>query len=468
MLNRLTSLARYLAIAATLTLALSWALVALTTPAAHAAGLARHDSGTTGTISGVLTDGTTSAPLANQPVTLQLNVSSSVKNLATVKTGANGAFTFANVDAGPAALGGEWAVYTTYQGGTYASAALTVSAGKTVDGSFQAYDATQDSSNLKVTGATVLISSVDSTHGLVDVGEILTFSNSGKTAFVGQAPSDNSAAMPPLLRFAVPSSAINLSEGAGFYGTQVFQIDTGFAATATVPPGTSEFAFSYQVPYTGTTLDLPFKAEYPVEQVEALAPPSMLARDANGFTAQGIVTSFGAQYQVYTATNLATSKQVTLNLYALPRAGEQPDFSAAALVWLAAILAVILALLAGFYVWRGAFLSAPAAVVAVGAAGAVEADHKQTLQQTLDLERRHARGEISDTEFKRQGALLRQRLRAQLAARTPPERQRQSEARATEAPVTSASTPAAEPKTAEAVKAPASASQARAGKGGGQ
>jgi hypothetical protein len=369
-------------------------------------------------VSGVLIDGTTGAPLANQPVTLQLNISSSVKDLATTKTAANGSFSFANVDASPASLGGVWAAYTTYQNGTYASGALDVTAGKTVDGSFRAYDATQDSANLKVSSATMLISSVDATHGLVNVSEILTFSNSGKTAFVGVAPTGNSATMPPLLRFAVPSSAINLAPGAGFYGTQIFQVDTGFAATATVPPGASEYAFSFQAPYTGTTLDIPFKAEYPVAQVEALIPPSMLARDATGFTAQGIVTSFGAQYQVYNATNLAASKQATLSLYELPAAGQQTYLNATALLWLAAILAILLAALAGFYIWRGAFMAAPAAIITSGASLA-EAEHKRTLLQALNLERRHARGQISEAEFKRQNATLRQLLRAQLAASAP-------------------------------------------------
>ena len=300
-------------------------------------------------MAGVLTNGTLSAPVASQKVTLQLSLSGAVKDLATTTTTATGAFTFSGVDAGPASLGGTWAVYTTYQGGLYSSAPLTVKAGQSVDGSFAVYDATQDSSNLRVSIATILVRAPDATHGLVGVGEFFTIENTGKTAFVGQAPSGAGAttAMPSLLRFSVPASAINLSTGVGFFNTQIIQISTGFAVTATVPPGQSQFAFAFQMPYTGTALAIPFKAEYPAAQVVALVPPNMLVRDTSGLTAQGIVTAFGARYQVFSANGVAHDSQLAVNLYDLPQAGERQDLNTTALLWLAAALAALLALLAG-------------------------------------------------------------------------------------------------------------------------
>jgi hypothetical protein len=405
-------MARRIAPAALIALAMAWAFVAFAAPSAFA-------DGATGTVSGVLTNGTRATPAGDQQVTLQLTVGSSVKNLATVTTAANGAFTFSGVDASPASLGGAWAVFTTYQSGLYSSAPLTVTAGKTVDASFAVYDATQDSANLRVSVATILVRSVDATHGLVSVAEFITIENTGTTAFVGQTPSGTAATMPPLLRFSIPPSAINLSTGAGFYNTQIIQVDTDFAATATVPPGPSEFAFAFQMPYTGTTLTLPFKAVYPVEQLIALVPPSMLARDTTGLASQGIVTTLGARYQVYTATNLEHDAQVTLSLYDLPQAGERSDLSVSALLWLAGALATLLALFAGLYVWRGAFFPAPGAQAGVLISAGTDAERKHLLQATLDLERRHARGDVSDDVFKRENAALRQRLRDLLAGEEP-------------------------------------------------
>ena len=408
--------ARRVSLLAALALTLGWALVALAAPQAHAAG-----SG--GTVAGVLTNGTRNAPVVSQRVTLQLSLSGSVKDLATTTTTATGTFTFSGVDAGPASLGGAWAVYTTYQGGLYSSAPLTVKSGQTVDGSFALYDATQDSSNLRVSIATMLVSAPDATHGLVGVGEFFTIENTGKTAFVGQAPSGAGATtMPSLLRFAVPASAINLSTGVGFFNTQIIQISTGFAATATVPPGQTQFAFAFQMPYTGTALSLPFKAEYPAAQVVALVPPNILVRDASGLTAQGLVTAFGARYQVFSADNVAPDSPLAVNLYDLPQAGERQDLNSTALLWLAVALAALLALLVGMYVWRGALGTAlglmpatdsaqPGTALAGTGADTGEQERKRLLESLLDLERRRARGDLSGEQFKREDAALRQRLR---------------------------------------------------------
>lgn len=415
MRGRIFAAARRLSLMAALALALGWAFVALATPQAHAADGA-------GTVAGVVTNGTRNAAVAGQKVTLQLALGSSAKDLATTATDARGAFSFEGVDASPVALGGRWAVYTTYQGGLYSSAPVTVQAGQRVDAPLAVYDATQDSANLRVTIATILIRDPDATHGLVGVGEFFTIENTGKTAFVGQTPSGAGAttAMPSLLRFALPANAINLSTGVGFFNTQVIQIDSGFATTATVPPGRTEFAFAFQAPYTGTTLSIPFKAEYPTAQVVALVPPNMLVRDTSGLTARGIVTSFGARYQVFSATNVAHDSQVAVHLYDLPQAGERQVLNTTALLWLAVALAALLALFAGLYVWRGALGAAlgliPHAVARTGVAsppdlGASETERKRLLVALLDLERRHARGGLSDEDFKQEDAALRQRLR---------------------------------------------------------
>jgi hypothetical protein len=404
--------ARRLTLLAALSLALGWALIGLATPRAYAAD-------GVGTVTGVVTNGTHNTPVAGQKVTLQLSLSGSVKDLATTTTNSTGAFTFSGVDAGPATLGGSWAVYTTYQNGLYSSAPVTVKAGQSAQASFDVFDATKDSANLRVTMATILVRSVDAKHGLVGIAEFFTIENTGKTAFVGQAPSGASASMPSLLRFAVPSSAINLSTGVGFFNTQIIQIGTGFAATATVPPGQTEFAFAYQMPYTSTTLSVPFKAEYPADQVVALVPPNMLVHDTSGLKAQGIVTAFGTRYQVFSASGVAHDSQLTVNLYDLPQAGERQDLNMITLLWLALALALILAALAGLYIWRGALGVALGLIPARGVISQApisstsedNRERKRLLEALLDLERRHARGALSDERFKQDDVALRQRLR---------------------------------------------------------
>ncbi|HET9111988.1 MAG TPA: hypothetical protein VFN78_14255 [Ktedonobacterales bacterium] len=393
--------------------------------------LAAGASGGTGTITGVEVNGTHgNAPVAGQQVTLQFTIGANAKDVASATTDTQGRFTFDTVDLSSAALGGAYAVYTTFQGGTFATGAINLNASQTQSATLTVYDATQDSANLSVSMATMLVRAPDVTHGLVGIGEFITIRNSGMTAFVGNLPaSGTGGAMPSLLRFSLPAAAQNVTTGVGFFGTTTVQISTGFAAAATVPPGQTQFAFAYDLPYTGTTLTVPYKAEYPTAQVVTLVPPNMLVRDSSGIAAQGIVTTFGSRYQVYTASNVAHDSLLTVNLYDLPTPGEPQDLNTIHLYWLAGGLAALLALLLALYLWRGALAttlglipattpitSAPTSTADVASA---EAERGRLLRDLLALERRKASGSIEVEQFKREDAALRERLRALLAEQTP-------------------------------------------------
>jgi hypothetical protein len=164
--------------------------------------------------------------------------------------------------------------------------------------------------------------------------------------------------------------------------------------------------------------------------VVALVPPNMLVRNASGISAQGIVTAFGARYQVYTANNVTHDSLLTITLYDLPQPGETPDLNAGRLLWLAGALLALLALLLAVYVWRGALAatfglipatpSAAPATSATDAALAVgAAERGRLLRDLLALERRRASGGVTEEQFKREDAALRERLRTLLATAAP-------------------------------------------------
>lgn len=426
--RRLASLALALTFAALVALTLSFGLpLGASTPHALAAGGA-------GVISGDVRNGTHSdAALAGQQVMLQLSLGSTTRDVATTTTDAQGHFSFSGLDvSATGALGGSYAVYTQFQGGVFSDGPISFATGATQTAPLMVYDATQDSSKLSVSVATILVRDPDVKHGLVGIGEFITMRNSGNTAFVGSLPANGATggAMPSLLRFSLPPTAQNVTTGVGFFNTEAIQIGSGFAAAATVPPGQTEFAFAYDLPYTGTTLSVPYKAEYPTDQVVTLVPPNMLVRNASGLAAQGIVTAFGARYQVYTANTVAHDSQMAINLYDLPQPGERQDLDTGRLLALAGGLVVALALLLALYLWRGALAAtlglipatgadalaqapAPGALGAADATGAAERD--RLLREVLALERRHASGALTDEQFKQQDAALRERLRAQLS-----------------------------------------------------
>lgn len=431
-LRSLTRLVRCLAFGGALALLalLTIGLAGLGAPRAQAAGHADALAGA-GAITGVVVNGTHgNAPVAGQQVTLQISIGSNAHDLANATTDAQGHFAFGNIDLSGVSLGGVYAIYATFQGGTFATSAINLSANPTQTTTLTVWDATQDSANLSVSMVTILVRAPDVTHGLVGIGEFITIHNSGTTAFVSNLSTNTSGgAMPSLLRFSLPANAQGVTTGVGFFNTTTIQITTGFAAATTVPPGQSEFAFAYDLPYTGTTLSVPYKAEYPTAQVVALVPPSMRGVVDGTVVSQGDVTAFGARYQVFAADNVANGSQVSFTVAGLPTPGEPQDLNTAHLLWLGGALVLLLALLLALYLWRGA-LAATLGLIPAAPSGArrgqpaattsaASAEQDALLRELLALERRKASGAISVEQFKREDANLRERLRALLADDAP-------------------------------------------------
>ncbi|HLY29840.1 MAG TPA: hypothetical protein VKQ36_02310, partial [Ktedonobacterales bacterium] len=416
---------------------------------AQAAGLGRQAHGITlasqastsgkpaksATITGQVVNSTlNNAPVANQPVILQFSQGAKIKDLKTVKTDAQGHFTFTGVTP-TANANQDYAVYTHFQNGLYSSDPIQVKAGATQQATVTVYNATQDASNLSISVVTILFRDIDQQHqlhGLISFGEFVTIQNKGKTAFVGSfTPGKNG--MPPLLRFTLPANATNVTTGIGFFNSQVIQVNGGFATSATVPPGSTEFAFSFDAPYSGTTFTLPFTAEYPTAQVVALVPPDMFVRDSPGFQAQGLVVAFSSNYQTFTANNLAANQQASIHLWNLPKAGEQADLDTTQLTWLALGLALLIAILLAFYLRQGnlavtlGLVPARALKAARQAEanarkldrGQREAERKRLLKRLLSLEKAHESGALTDREYHQKQTETRATLKALLAADLP-------------------------------------------------
>lgn len=389
--------------------------LALFAPAVGAQPAAANDANT---ISGIVVNAShQNTAVANQKVTLQRTVGNSATDIASTTTGTDGRFSFSNVSG---TSDDTFAVYTQFQGGMFPSGAVSLGTSDATSLQLKVYDTTNDDANLRVTVATMLIRDPRPVNGLIGVSEVISIENTGTMAFVGTPTGDASKPM-RLLRFATPPNASNLSLGLGFSGAQIITTDKGFGATATVPPGTIEFAFAIDIPYTGTTADFSYKAVYPTARVVTLVPPDMFA-NGKDFAAQGIVDSLGTRYQLFTAANAKADQQVSLQLTGLPEAGEKSYLDARAVVILAAILGLLALLLLALYLKRGnlaaAFHLIPASSQANAAAKGLQvtdgADRDQLLRELLTLERAHKAGKLPDTDFQRQDRALRLRLRETL------------------------------------------------------
>lgn len=376
-----------------------------------------------GSITGKLVNGThNNAPVANFTVTLQDTVDTRAKDAATAKTDAQGRFSFSGLNLSGVDL---YSIYTRFQGGLYSTQPIQFGDSTTQQVSLTVYDAAANDANLSIKVTTLLVREPLQRNGLIGIGEFVTVTNTGKTAFVGQATPVNNDPH-TLLRFALPAGATNVTLGVGFANAQATSVDTGFSATATVPPGDTQFAFAYDVPYRGTQYMLPYESVYSTQQVIALVPPDMFV-DHGNYTAQGMVDSFGSRYQVFYVNNLKASAQANLHLWNLPKAGEPSYLDFRGLVILAGILALGTALLLFLYLRRGdlalVFGLVPAealqAVKSKGRAGPSneerEARRKRLLQDLLDLEQARDEGKLTEALYRRRAGDKRRQLRLLLA-----------------------------------------------------
>jgi hypothetical protein len=397
------------------------ALVPIGVPTAHAQALGATTG--TGVLTGSVGNGThNNAPVAGQRVTLQEYVSHATpQDITHTTTDAHGGFSFSGLDGSGATT---YAVYASFQNGTFTSGPITLANGGALE-QLTVYDTTTNDSAITVGLATVLFSEPNTQTGMIPVGEFLTFSNTGKTAYVATPGAENGKPT-GLLRFGLPAGATNVSLGAGFEGAQSVTVDGGFATTGTLPPGKTQVAFAFQVPYSGSDYVFPYRAEYATAQVAVLIPLDMQI-EAGDFTGQQPVTATGQQFHLLTKDRLAAGATASVRVWGLTVPGEQPSFSFRQLVGVGAGLALLLALLLVLFLRRGnlaiAFGLIPASAdgpatkrtTSVRGGDSREAERKRLLKDLLALEKSHTAGTVPDVTYRRRREDLRGNLRAVLA-----------------------------------------------------
>ncbi len=387
-------------------------------PAAH--GQEAGTTGQSGVLTGTVVNGShNNQPVGGQAVTLQAYVShATLQNIAHVTSDARGGFTFTGLDGSGATT---YVVSVPYQGGLFSSNAITLNNGSASE-TLSVYDTTTDAAGLSISLVTVLLSEPVTQTGMVPVGEFLTFENSGTRAYVANAAAQGGQPT-GMLRFALPTGSANVSLGAGFTGAQTISVSTGFAATGTLPPGKTQVAFAFQVPYSSTDFVFPYKAEYPTAQIAVLVPMDMQV-EVRDFVSQQPVDALGQRYHLLTKDTVATGSTVSLRIWGLPEPGERPNLDFRQLLAVGGGLALLLALLLALFMRRGSLAlvlglvpSAALRSQAAATQGATsgEAVRTRLLTSLLELENAHAAGGMRESEFLQRKAALRAELRAVLA-----------------------------------------------------
>ena len=375
-----------------------------------------------GQIDGNVLDGTVNGkPLAGQSVTLVQHVGAGEHAIATAVTDAQGVFHFSGLATDQADL---YVATIQYQGATYSTDPISL-AGSAHPPlvTLLVYDATASDAQIGVGRVVVLLRDPDVLAGTIGVSELFTVVNVGQRAYVGSpGPADGKPMN--LLRFGLPDGARDLVTQDGFSGSQMFQVDRGFASTAAVPPGETQFTFAYAYPYDGTRALFTYRAIYPTGQVVIIAPPDMTVI-APRLTSAGKINSAGGQVQVWQGESYPAGSSVSIELAKLPVPGEKNLLNVPLLYGVAGLLALLAFGLVGYYLVRGPGrpdgARAAARPAATGTASLDAATTPQALVRALaNLDREREAGKLDETPYRIQRDALKAELKARMLAETSP------------------------------------------------
>lgn len=379
----------------------------------------------TGVITGTVTQGTPGgAAVTGLMVTLEAYVSFTPVAVFTTTVDSTGAFAFSALDTTPEIV---YLVAVASEGIRYTSPVLSFTPEQPrLQTQVAIYGTTDDAAAIQVDRLHWII---DSRPGVVVVGEIFSFSNTGDRTFIGRTVEGVDAPVTVALR--VPTEAQELTFDNGELGVRFQQVDDTVYDTTPVTPGegTRQIIMRYFLPVDGSSLDFEREFLYPVNQMTILvAELPQLEVTIPGFTLASRETLQNQTYQLWQPEGTAPTT-VAIQLAGLLQEGDadprtvgsadpQPG---------AATGAAVVPLLQSWMPW---VVGAVAAVALVGVllwslqqqrAGKrsplqeLRAQREVLLQQIAHLDDRHAIGELDDTAWQRERAHLKAQL-LQIAA----------------------------------------------------
>lgn len=393
------------------------------TASAHAAS--------NGRISGQLLDGSkNNAPVAGQSVTLQIAQGDTAHDVTSVKTDGDGSFTFDGLATDKLI---NYAVYTRYQGAQYYTGLISLSTTAQQQVNLTVYEATTSATNIVIVQATVLLHKPDTQAGVLSVSEIFFFKNVGTNSYVGSL--DASKGKPNALRFALPLGARNIALSKGFDGYHIIQVDRGFATDAALPPGASQFVFSFELPYTTSNYNVSYSVLYPTAQFSLLIPTDVNI-NSNTLTSAGIITADQRPYRLFQAKNLLAGSEIQAQLQGLPTTQSSASPLNQRTIWLVVGLLLLLAILAvTWFLYRATHRPVPhrrrdpvGAGVEKGGDGTLvvargvgrgsnstkdisESPQQALVQELLQLDKAYEAGKLKKAAYQEQRAKTKARLR---------------------------------------------------------
>jgi hypothetical protein len=263
-----------------------------------------------GTIIGTLTNGTAGATVpANQEVTLRVfdNFQEQTPVTATVKP--DGTFEFSGLDF---PTGRAFIVTARYNDVLYTSeVAETLPDTFSYELPVTLYESTTDAAGLAIDRLHLVF---DFQAGVVQVGELISISNSGDKTLISATSNG------PTLSLALPTGYTELTFQDGALGDRYQQTTDGFADTLPIAPGPNarQILLSYKLPYTDT-LAFSQPLPYPVAAINVLVPEVGVTANSAALTDEGVNSlQSGSAFHTYTLANLPANTTLAFNLSGQP------------------------------------------------------------------------------------------------------------------------------------------------------
>jgi len=381
-----------------------------------------------GHIFGQLLDGTNNnTPIAEQEVTLQMAQGNNSSDLTTAKTDAQGAYSFTGLSTDKTM---KYAIYIRYQGAHYVSSIVTLDSKAEQQVNLTVYEASSDTSKVAVLQTTMLIGKPDAKKGSFTVSEFLAFKNLDTHTFVGSL--DATQGRPKALFFSLPSGTRNINLSSGFDGYRSLQAGSGFASEAALPPGNTEFAFTFEVPYTGSSYDFRYQAMYPTVNLSFMLPSDMHAT-TDTLQSSGVITANQRPYQLFKTDGLLAQHEIHVKLEGLPA----PALTSAATpidsqkLWLIAGLLLLLAIISvTSFIYRfskqkdnkkltGEKYTPKRSTAAKMTKYTKEHDAQQKLlHELLELDKAYEAGKLSKAVYEERRAKTKARLRSLMSEKS--------------------------------------------------
>jgi hypothetical protein len=324
----------------------------------------------------------------------------------TVQADDGGHYTFTGVDRDPNNV---YLTVARYQDVNYPSdTPFQLTDQSTTQADITVYDSTTTDDSIQLESLNLLVMGAD--KGIVQCMEMGALINNGDRTFVTADPQDQQLAN--AIKFALPRGALGVQMQTGFSDQDVIPGVSGIQVTSPIPPGRHQFAMSFQLPYSGSNVDVSLQVPYPTSSYSMYLPDSGISLQGSPLQSGGPTQLGGQTYSLFTASNVARSTMIGGQLAGLGGASGIPTNQLALIS-----LGVVLFVIGGGVLLFGGRLRKAGPVE--DARPAVETEHErlELVVRMAALDERFAAGEVSQADYDTERERGKQRLRQLMLAR---------------------------------------------------